>query len=410
MPFDILGMFESLAQNGTAPEEGCSLFGVGHEVAFEALERKYLLDRFSRGLSAQKFIVGPFGSGKTHFLRQLSEIGRARDCVTVEVKLNKNLDYAQGLVVYQEIAREVRPPGQDYRGLRPLLLEAVRRQRRAAEDAQLPPDEIVAAWVAGLTEQDFDLPAFGRVMRRGLQDHIDGNPAGFEAAVRWLGGDVTDRSVAKELGESVLPSAEIRVFAHRATLSLYRFIRHAGFRGTIVGFDEAEQGIDAERKKRAKIFSQLLAGINAIIDLKDSPVLVMFAVTPDIMAKIGEEMPMLQQRLADPGEGMGFFDGNVLAPTIDLTRPSEDSVEELGVIGSRLVRLFFERVPDADIARRDEAMSAVAGMAEQVRREEQSSSARRLMVRRVCTPLVNSYRTIAEDARNQIPSRREPEV
>ena len=73
-------MFERISENGTAPSEGCKLFGVGYEEAFERLKRKYIIERFERGDSAEKFVHGPFGSGKTHFLRQLMEIAREARC------------------------------------------------------------------------------------------------------------------------------------------------------------------------------------------------------------------------------------------------------------------------------------------------------------------------------------------
>ena len=73
------------------------------------------------------------------------------------------------------------------------------------------------------------------------------------------------------------------------------------------------------------------------------------------MGKIDIDMPMLRQRLADPGEGQGFFDGNVLAPRIDLTlRP--EPVDELTKIGCRLTDLFFDHVTDADRERRSDAL------------------------------------------------------
>src|SRR5687768_15403794 len=114
-------MFEQLAEHGHAPAEGCSLFGTGVDGAFAQLRQRYLVERFARGGSAEKFVVGPFGSGKTHFLRQLMEIARELDCVTIEVALNKNLDFTQSLVIYQEMARQVRPPRSETRGLRNLI-------------------------------------------------------------------------------------------------------------------------------------------------------------------------------------------------------------------------------------------------------------------------------------------------
>jgi hypothetical protein len=86
---DVLAMIERLAEYGTAPNDGCALFGVGYDEAFARLRSKYLEARFARGDSAEKFIIGPFGSGKTHFLRQLMELARDLDCVTAEVRSTK---------------------------------------------------------------------------------------------------------------------------------------------------------------------------------------------------------------------------------------------------------------------------------------------------------------------------------
>ena len=68
--FDLIGMVERIAEQGTAPEVGCSLFGTGYDLAFEKLEQIYLNRAFERGRSSEKYVVGAYGSGKTHFLRK----------------------------------------------------------------------------------------------------------------------------------------------------------------------------------------------------------------------------------------------------------------------------------------------------------------------------------------------------
>ena len=65
-PNRVLDILERIAETGTAPTDGCHLFGVGFEDAFERLKKKYLEGRIARGGSAEKFIVGPYGAGKTH--------------------------------------------------------------------------------------------------------------------------------------------------------------------------------------------------------------------------------------------------------------------------------------------------------------------------------------------------------
>jgi len=129
MAIDVFGMIEHMAEYGTAPTDGCGLFGVGHEEAFERLKKTYLEQRFDRGGSAEKFVIGQYGSGKTHFLRQLMELGGEMGCVTAEVALNKDLDFTKSLNVYREVIREIRPPETDQKGIGALLVASVERVR-----------------------------------------------------------------------------------------------------------------------------------------------------------------------------------------------------------------------------------------------------------------------------------------
>jgi hypothetical protein len=386
---DILGIFEQLAEVGTAPQNGCSLFGVGYGDAFDRLHQKYLIERFSRGGSAEKFVTGPFGSGKTHFLRQLMEIARGEQCVTAEVALSKDIDFTNSLLVYQEITREIRAPGQDAHGLRVLISACVDIVRQRAATAGAPADEVAAAWAGALAEANLELDAFGRVARRTVLSRLQGDEEGFELGCRWLGGDVGDRALAKQLGESVFTVAEQRVFSRRARLSLFQLIRHAGFRGTVVGFDEAEQGISVEKTRMAKVFSHLLSEINALVDLQKGAALVVYAVTPDVIDKIGERLPALAQRIADPGPNQGFFDGVTTAPRIDLTR-RDDPERELEQIGRRLCALFFDRVPGAPKGQSAQITADMASVARDVSAGEPSSSARRSMVKRVASQLLQT--------------------
>ena len=93
-------------------------------------------------------------------------------------------------------------------------------------------------------------------------------------------------------------------------LSLFQLVRHAGYVGTVLCLDEAEQGLAVDRKHMDRILSMLKSDVDAIWTSTGSA-LVMYALTPDIRESM-DRLPALQQRFADPG-GVGFFDGNYLA-------------------------------------------------------------------------------------------------
>jgi hypothetical protein len=382
---DVITMIERMAETGTAPTDGCTLFGVGYEDAFERLKRKYLLTRFDRGGSAEKFVVGPYGSGKTHFLRQLMEMAREMDCVTAEVILNKDLEFTKSLIVYREVAKGIRAPGSWTTGIRTLLIASLDQIRQQANANEAVAAQLVERWVAALDQVGFELEAFGRIAKMGLLAHLQGDGDTFEATCRWLDGEVSDRLLSKRLEVSPVGRAEENLHGRRALLSLFQFVKHARFHGTVLTFDEAEQGLAVDRRRMERILSMLQSGINAVSDLERGSALVIYAFTPDLVDQM-ERFAALQQRVADPGPGFGFFDGNTLAPRIDLTKRS-DPTKELKAIGRRLVDLLFDHVDELPTHTKQEVVAVVDDLAEEIAAEDLSSSNRRMMVKRTCAML-----------------------
>jgi hypothetical protein len=165
-------------------------------------------------------------------------------------------------------------------------------------------------------------------------------------------------------------------------LSLFQLIKHAGYQGTVVGMDEAEQGFSVDFKKLSRILSMLKSDVDSIADLQSGSVLILYAISPDLREKM-DELPPLQQRLADPG-GVGFFRGNYLAPVIDLSL-REDHGDHLRRIGERLVEVFVDQQSLPTGVTRDEALLRAQRMAQEIAQEDQSSSSRRVYVKRLCS-------------------------
>lgn len=375
--------WEELASKGHAPTTGCSLLGVGYEDAFESLVSHYIEGRFSRGLSSEKLVVGPFGSGKTHFLRQLMELAAERGCVTAEVKLNKDLDFTKRLVVYEEIAREITAPEQPDHGIGGLI-----RAIYARVGSQIPVDareEFLEAWIAGIAATDFKSDAFARVAQTAFTSLLREDDATFLAAERWLGGELGTGQLSKLLPVGSVAPAQQNRWASHMLLSLFQLIKHAGYTGTVVGLDEAEQGFAVDRRRLDRILSMLKSDVDSIADLAGGSVLVLYALTPDIRERM-DELPPLQQRFADPG-GVGFFQGNYVAPVIDLAF-RQDPTEHLRRIARRLVNVFGEQqaLPTGESV--ESATRRAEAMAVEVAATDQSSSSRRVLVKRVCAYLL----------------------
>lgn len=245
-------------------------------------------------------------------------------------------------------------------------------------------------WASGLEQVDFKLEAFSRILRLGLAAYLQGDEATFTAACRWLGGEVTDRFLAKELSIAPVPKSEQNLHGRRALLSLFQFIRHSGFPGTVVAYDEAEQGLTVDKRKTERILSMLQSGINAIADLQMGAVLVIYAITPDLREEMAK-FPALQQRVADPGIGQGFFDGNTMAPGIDLTR-RKDPLNDLQSIGHRLVELIYEQAGSSLAVGKEVIIEKVNQFAKEIAGTDPTTSNRREMVKRTCAMLVHLYR------------------
>jgi hypothetical protein len=384
--------WDALASHGHAPVAGCSLLGVGYEDAYQTLMRHYVDQRFASGLSAEKLVVGPFGSGKTHFLRQMMEMSAQAGAVTSEVKLNKDIDFTKRLVLYKEIAEEIRAPNQSVHGMGGLI-QAMAENVRSKVPAQAA-DAGLEAWTNGITSADLKLDAFSRVTQRAFESLRSGDDVMFESAVRWLAGDISDRQLAKVLPISAVGPAEQNRCASQMLLSLFQLVRHAGYLGTVVCLDEAEQGLAVDRKHMDRILSMLKSDVDAISDLEGGSALDLYAVTPDIRESM-DRLPALQQRFADPG-GVGFFSGNYLAAVIDLTFRS-DPAEHLVKMARRLVEVFAVQRLLPDGVDLPSAIETAERMATEVAARDQSSSSRRELVKTVCAYLLGIPSVMVSD-------------
>jgi len=137
----------------------------------------------------------------------------------------------------------------------------------------------------------------------------------------------------------------------------------------------------------------LQSGINALSDLEDGSALVVYALTPDIVAKMAT-FPALQSRVADPALDKGFFDGVTLSPMIDLSRKAgqTDVLDLLTEMGDRLVDMLYEYSTEPIQSSIDDTKLQVRIIARQVRDLNVSSGSRRIMAKAACallTRLVN---------------------
>lgn len=397
---DILEVLEDMVSTGQPPTEGCSLLGVGYEEAFSLLEQTYIDGRFSRGKSAEKFIIGPYGAGKTHFLRQLLEIAQRRGCATAEVVLSGDIDITKPLVVYKEVAREMRVPGQESKGMEGLLQQCYAKIRSEESNPELV-DEYVRCRIDGLKDVSFENVSYQRVLINTLTARFTGDEEQFHLGCRWLDGEVTLGSLAKTLGESPITSTEQNLFGRRAIFCLCQFVKAMGYPGTVVGFDEAEQAANVTKRQLQKILSMLRSEIDAVSTAKNASLLVVYAVLPNVVQEM-QNYPALQQRISEPNPERKFFDGEVYSPRIDLGHPYSDAghsaLNILERIGGRLVDLLYEQYGSELLVSKEGTLSACFSWAEEVFAKNASLSNRRDMVKLTASRLLHLKSTSILDS------------
>jgi hypothetical protein len=387
----ILEVIEKMAPTGHAPDDGCILFDIGNEKYINAIKKTYFENIFARGGSAEKFIVGPFGSGKTHLVSQICEVAREMGCVSATVALNKLTDVTSNYYIYREVAKEIRPPGVTKRGIQGLMESCLEKidqlsSIQSGGDASAAKD-LVKFWITSLEDEDFESDMFSRVAKQAFEAYQLNDRDKFEAACRWIGGEFDNKEISKILNISPISKPEQNRTASRVNLSLYQLIHKAGFKGTIIAFDEAEQGFEISKSKQSLLYSLMQSDINAINSLKKGSVLVLYAIVPAIKEGM-MNFPALQQRVQHPIP----FDKNPRAPLIEIGRSGgtsrDETVQELVSIANKLVNLaYYAAEPEIVIPKQD-VYAAVAKLAERTYSEDMSVSGRRILVKGTCSLLM----------------------
>lgn len=390
---DIVDILQDMASTGQPPVGSCSMIGVGYEDAFSRLERTYFDGFDRRGKSAEKFIIAPYGAGKTHFLRQLLELAGRRNCVTAEVPLSRNIPIEKPLMVYNEVAKELMVPGQRLKGMSSLLDAYCRKMRSEAPSPDLE-DEYLRCRIDALETAVIEEPRYRSALMKTLHAKLSGDLDVFQCGCSWLGGEVSSGAIRRVLDIDSVDSAERSTFGRRALFSLCQFIKFAGYSGTVIGFDEAEQARNTSKKQLNRILSMLRSEIDAVARVQDAAVLIVYAFIPDVIQEM-QVYPALQQRTSEPDPQRKFFDGNTISPRIDLGQPFAnsgiESLKFLERIGERLVELLYEQHGHSLSVSKEEALEACRNWAEEVSAREASISNRRYMVKLTASRLYHLY-------------------
>ena len=105
-----LELLAHLAELGTPPDDGAAVLRVsaGLHDSLKRIERE-TLPFIAEGGGEIQFVFGPYGRGKTHFLKALAQWASERGCVTAYVDCQRPFESL--VETYRAIAAGMTPPG-----------------------------------------------------------------------------------------------------------------------------------------------------------------------------------------------------------------------------------------------------------------------------------------------------------
>jgi hypothetical protein len=396
---EIIGTLERLSEHGHAPLYHCSQYAFGNDEKIESLRKRYLDPRtgsLSRGGSAEKIVRGESGSGKTHFISQLLEKSREMDYMTAMVKLTADANITSYNSILRMVAQELCPPdtSPEDKGMRGVMASCIDRiaAQLKEQGGESIVDQGLASRAKALKQENFEHGSFGSVASYAIQARLDDRLEDLEAACRWMSGELDDRQLAKRIGAPSYTSKNIDYESKRVLFSIYQFIRRSGYAGTAVGFDETDHGWTNITSKHKQVFNSLLqSDINSIVDTNGLSVFICYAVLPEIYNDM-MNYPALQGRIQPPMPDMTFEKGYPNCPVIVVSRspdiPNDLIVKELQEIGYKLVDMLYDVKGPHQKVPEKEVRAIIDRIAEDVVKQETSTSNRRMAVRWVASELV----------------------
>lgn len=259
------GAVEAL-KRGSVPTEYAGLLAVGRDSWLSSVSED--LDFIAAGGSKSRFVVAPYGGGKTHFLRLIAHLALERGFAVSYVELvSREAPFDRFESIFGKIMREVR-----------------------TQDGQAGLQEILDNWAASFPHYSArDIEAALRQMsrsldlRNALRGYLDlASVSSPEAVLRrqdivgWLQGDRLPSHIMRELGirnpVTILNVSEILG-------SFLQFLPAGGYRGLALLLDEAEAITSLSQSRRRDEANQ---NLRRLLDNTDAHhgFYLLFATTP----------------------------------------------------------------------------------------------------------------------------------
>jgi hypothetical protein len=338
-PRDRDAILQSLSA-GVVPRRGLQYIQVGRAGEVKALLHD--LDRVVDGGGAIRLIIGEYGSGKTFFEQLIRMAALEKNLVTMHADFNPDRrlhgSNGQARSLYAELTRNMAtrssPEGGTIGGVVEKFISSTMATARQ-NDTNVPAE--MRRRLGSLSELvgGFDFAHVIEAYWRGFQE---GNADLQDAAVRWLRGEYSTKTEARQdLGVRTIVD-DANVYDQIKLLS--RFVVLAGYSGLYVVLDEAVNLYKlTSTQARTSNYEQLLRIVNDALQGSVEHLGFMIAGTPEFLTDTRRGVysyEALQSRLSENrylGAGLTDYSGPVI-------RLASLTPEELFVLLTRLLAVY----------------------------------------------------------------------
>lgn len=269
---------------GVTPRTGLQHIQVGRVREVEALLKD--IERISDGGSAFRLVIGEFGSGKTFFLQLIRSIALEKGLVTVHADLSPDRRLhatgGQARNLYAELMRNLSTRTKlDGNALTSVVERFITEARRQAGSSGATVNSVIEGRLSHLSELvgGYD---FAKVVAAYWKGHEQDNEQLKSDAVRWLRGEFTTKTDARNALDVRTIVDDANVYDHFKLLSL--FVRQAGYGGLLVNLDEMVNLYKlSSQKARVSNYEQILRILNDCLQGSAKHLGFLLGGTPDFL-------------------------------------------------------------------------------------------------------------------------------
>ena len=340
-----LELLAHLAALGTPPDDGAAVLRVsaGLQDSLEQIERE-TLPFIAAGGGEIQFVFGPYGRGKTHFLKALAQWASERGCVVAYVDCRTPFESL--VETYRAIAAGMTPPGMHrffattgitrtiearFAGLDVTEQRAVIADLKA--DRALSPDfrNLAVAYcteaVAGGGDED-------------LADRLEALLASTPTFRVTLGTLYREHpQLPRPLGKLARRNAAVWL---RSVLSLPQVL---GYNGLVVLFDETEAALRSNRRRQQAHLAHIRTFVDHMAIGAFRGCAIYYAVTEEFIEIAGRNLGALSQRIERVRlpETDGASNPRAVWVNIDeLTNPGPQDLRFFADLSNRIINIGLE--------------------------------------------------------------------